>query len=143
MATTLAAAEFHGVDHVAFGDLFLTDVRSYREERLRRVGKSAVFPLWGRDTQMLAEQMISVGLRAIVVCIDPRVLAPSFAGRAFDSSFLSDLPAGIDPCGENGEFHTFVHDGPLFAAAIQCRVGDVVSREGFIFADVLPDGDAQ
>jgi uncharacterized protein (TIGR00290 family) len=137
MVSTLASREFEGVDHLAFADLFLRDVRDYREERLGRVGKTGVFPVWGRDTAELAHEMIAAGFRAIVVCVDPRALDASFAGRAFDEGFLADLPGRVDPCGENGEFHTFVHDGPLFRAPILCRAGEVVSRDGFVFCDVV------
>jgi uncharacterized protein (TIGR00290 family) len=137
MASAFAAAEFQGIDHVAFADLFLEDIRAYREGRLAQVGKRGVFPLWGRDTALLAREMIANGFRAIVVCVDPRALDRSFAGRAFDESFLAELPEGVDPCGENGEFHTFVHDGPLFRA-IPCRPGEIVTRDGFVYCDVVP-----
>lgn len=138
MASTLAAAEFEGIEHVAFADLFLRDVREYREERLARVGKRGVFPIWGRDTVQLAHEMIAAGFRAIAVCVDPRALDSSFAGRAFDEDFIAELPEGVDPCGENGEFHTFVHDAPLFRAPIPCSRGEVVQRGGFVFCDVVP-----
>jgi len=108
MGSTLAAAEFRGIKHVAFADLFLEDVRTYREGRLAGAGMQRVFPLWGRDTAALALEMIAGGFRAIVVCVDPRALDPSFAGRAFDQAFITDLPPGVDPCGENGEFHTWI-----------------------------------
>ena len=137
MASTLAAEAFDGIDHVAFSDLFLEDVRAYREERLARVGKEGMFPLWGRDTGDLAEEMVATGFRAIVVCVDPRVLDRSFAGRAFDDAFLADLPKGVDPCGENGEFHTFVWDAPMYREAISCRTGEVVTRDGFVYCDVV------
>ena len=138
MASTLAAESFRGVDHVAFSDLFLTDVRSYREERLGRAGKRGVFPLWGRDTAQLAREMVASGFRAVVVCVDPRALDPSFAGRAFDLEFLDDLPQGVDPCGENGEFHSFVWDAPMYRESIPYRTGVVVTREGFVYCDVVP-----
>ncbi len=138
MASTLAVEVFRGIDHVAFSDLFLEDVRAYREERLGWAGKNGVFPLWGRDTAKLAREMVAAGFRAIVVCVDPRALAPSFAGRAFDLEFLADLPEGVDPCGENGEFHTFVWDAPMYRAPIRCRIGQVVTRDGFAFCDVVP-----
>jgi len=138
MASTLASAEFDGIDHVAFADLFLEDIRAYREGQLAEVGKQGIFPIWGRDTAVLAREMIASGLRAIVVCVDPRALDRSFAGRAFDEGLLADLPEGIDPCGEKGEFHTFVHDGPLFRAPIPCRTGEIVTRDGFFFCDVVP-----
>jgi uncharacterized protein (TIGR00290 family) len=139
MAATLAGPEFEDVDHVAFADLFLEDIRSYREDRLARVGKSAVFPIWGRDTAELAAEMISEGFRTTVVCVDPRHLDKSFAGRAFDGDFLNDLPATVDPCGEKGEFHTAVHDAPMFSEPIPCRTGEVVTRDQFVFCDVIPD----
>lgn len=137
MASTFASAEFDGIEHVAFADLFLEDVRAYREERLAQAGKRGVFPIWGRDTAVLAREMIASGFRAIVVCVDPSALDRSFAGRAFDEGFLVDLPESVDPCGENGEFHTFVHDGPLFRAPIPCRVGEIVTRDGFVYRDVV------
>ncbi|TMK44449.1 MAG: ATP-binding protein, partial [Actinobacteria bacterium] len=137
MASTLAAEAFDGVDHVAFSDLFLEDVRAYREERLAQVDKEGVFPLWGRDTGHLAGEVVASGFRAIVVCLDPRALDPSFAGRAFDEAFLADLPEGVDPCGENGEFHTFVWDAPMYREPISCRTGEVVTRDGFVYCDVV------
>jgi uncharacterized protein (TIGR00290 family) len=138
MATTLAEEAFLSIDHVAFADLFLEDVRAYREERLGRAGKHGVFPLWARDTSELAREMVASSFRAVVVCVDPRTLDPSFAGRDFDSKFLDDLPDGADPCGENGEFHTFVWDAPMYREPIPCRTGEVVTRDGFVFCDVLP-----
>jgi len=138
MASTLAAEALAGIDHVAFSDLFLEDVRAYREERLGWAGKHGVFPLWGRDTADLAREMLDSGFRAIVVCLDPRALDPSFAGRGFDSDFLDSLPEGVDPCGENGEFHTFVWDAPMYREPIPCQSGEVVTRDGFVFCDVFP-----
>lgn len=123
---------------VAFGDLFLEDVRRYREERMALAGLEPLFPLWGEPTDALARRMISAGLKTVVTCVDPRVLDRSFAGRAFDSAFLADLPAGVDPCGENGEFHTFVHAGPMFRRPIAIETGEIVERDGFVFADILP-----
>lgn len=137
MAATLASREFRGIDHVAFSDLFLEDVRAYREDRLGQVGKHGVFPLWHRPTAKLAQDIVAQGFRAVVVCLDPRVIDPSFAGRAFDLDFLADLPEEVDPCGEKGEFHTFVWDTPLYRAPIRCRTGDVVTRDGFVYCDVL------
>ena len=113
-------------------------MRAYREERLARAGKHGVFPLWGRDTAALAREMVDAGFRAIVVCVDPRTLDPAFVGRDFDTAFLADLPQAVDPCGERGEFHTFVWNSPMFREAIDCRTGQVVDRDGFIFCDVLP-----
>jgi diphthamide synthase (EF-2-diphthine--ammonia ligase) len=128
MASALAGREFEGIDHVAFSDLFLEDVRAYREDRLAQADKHCVFPLWDRDTAQLAQDIIAQGFRAIVVCLDPRVMDPSFAGRAFDLAFLADLPNDVDPCGENGEFHTFVWDAPMYQQLIPCTTGDVVTR---------------
>jgi uncharacterized protein (TIGR00290 family) len=137
MGSTLASEDFRGVDHVAFSDLFLEDVRAYREERLARAGKHGVFPLWGRDTAQLARDLVAAGFRGIVVCIDPRALDPSFVGRAFDLDFLADLPPAVDPCGENGEFHSFVWDAPMYRAPIACRTREVVVRDGFWYCDVV------
>ena len=123
---------------VASGDLFLQEVRAYREERLASVGKAALFPLWGLDTAALARPFIEAGFEAYVVCVDTRRLDASFAGRDFDAALLEDLPPGIDPCGENGEFHTFVHAGPCLGRPVPCRVGERVLRDGFAFADLLP-----
>jgi uncharacterized protein (TIGR00290 family) len=136
MASALAGREFEGIGHVAFSDLFLEDVRAYREDRLAQADKDCVFPLWHRDTAQLAQDIIAQGFRAIVVCLDPRVMDPSFAGRAFDLAFLADLPDDLDPCGENGEFHTFVWDAPMYQQLIPCTTGDVVTRDGFVYCDV-------
>jgi uncharacterized protein (TIGR00290 family) len=122
---------------VASGDLFLEDVRAYREQRLASAGKEALFPLWGLDTSALARSFVEDGFEAYVVCVDTRWLDASFAGRAYDAALLDDLPPGIDPCGENGEFHTFVHAGPCLDRRVPCRVGERVLREGFAFADLL------
>jgi uncharacterized protein (TIGR00290 family) len=129
-----------GFTHVAFGDLFLEDVRRYREERLTVTGLTPLFPLWqAQPTSALAREMIASGLRANLTCVDPRKLPAAFAGRAFDASLLADLPTGTDPCGEHGEFHTFVSDGPMFRRPLAVRVGEVVERDGFVFADVVHD----
>lgn len=138
MESFVEKAKVDGVRHMAFGDLFLEDVRRYREERLQAAGMTALFPLWGMPTAELARQMVMEGVRAIVSCVDPRKLSASWAGRAFDDVFLDELPPGVDPCGENGEFHTFVYDGPMLANPIGIEVGEVVERDGFVFADVLP-----
>lgn len=122
----------------AFGDLFLEDVRAYREDSLLRAGASAVFPIWGSDTADLARRFIQAGFKATVVTVDPRRLDPSFAGRVFDSAFLEELPPDVDPMGERGEFHTFVHDGPIFHAPLSVRPGKVVEREGYVFQDMVP-----
>lgn len=140
MAQALAAEPLRSVRHVAFGDLYLADVRAYREGRLAVAGKAGVFPLWGRDTAALAREMIASGFRATVVCLDPRILPASFAGRAFDERLLADLPEGVDPCGERGEFHTFVWDAPMYSAPIPCRIGGLVTRDSFVFCDVLSGG---
>jgi uncharacterized protein (TIGR00290 family) len=137
MAQALHSPLLSGVDAVAFGDLFLADIRAYRESRLSAAGKRALFPLWKRDTATLAREFIAAGFRAILVCVDPRKLDRSFAGREFDEQLLEDLPASVDPCGENGEFHTFVYAGPIFTEPIACETGEVVEREGFVFCDVL------
>ena len=126
-----------GVRQVAFGDIFLEDLRAYREKNLVRVEMTALFPIWKRDTSELAASFVANGFRAIAVCIDPRKLDPSFAGRELDASFFRDLPPGVDPCGENGEFHTFVYDGPIFRKPIPVRTGEVVERDGFVFCDLL------
>lgn len=140
MAEALASEPLRSCRRYAFGDLFLQDVRTHREERLAAMDKEGVWPLWGRDTRALAEEFIAFGFKAIVVCVDPRTLDPSFAGRYYDASFLADLPDGIDPCGERGEFHTFVHDGPVFGVPILFRRGEVVEREGFVYCDLLSVG---
>jgi uncharacterized protein (TIGR00290 family) len=137
MAAALASPPLDRVPAIAFGDLFLADVRAYREERLAGAGRSGVFPLWGRDTAALARQFVDAGFEATLVCVDPSQLDPSFVGRAFDEALLADLPAGVDPCGENGEFHTFVHDGPIFEAPLEVELGEVVTRDGFAFQDVI------
>jgi uncharacterized protein (TIGR00290 family) len=143
MAAAIAAARADGITRIAFGDLFLEDVRAYREERLASAGKLALFPLWGRDTAALARSFVDGGFEAYVVCVDTRRLDASFAGRDYDTAFLDDLPSGIDPCGENGEFHSFVYAGPCFERPVACRVGEHVIREGFAFADLVACGDAQ
>ncbi|HUE88692.1 MAG TPA: hypothetical protein VMO26_21655, partial [Vicinamibacterales bacterium] len=130
-----------GFTHVAFGDLFLEDVRRYREARLAGTGLLPMFPLWKtQPTADLAREMISGGLRAVLTCVDPRKIPATFAGRSFDLDLLADLPPGVDPCGENGEFHSFVWDGPMFRHAITAHVGEIVERDGFVFADVRHEG---
>jgi uncharacterized protein (TIGR00290 family) len=125
-----------GVEGMAFGDLFLADIRAYREKQLAGTGLGPLFPVWQIPTADLARTMIASGLRAKITCVDPRVLSRKFAGRDFDSQFLADLPPGIDPCGENGEFHSFVYDGPGFRRTMDVAVGEVVERDGFVFADL-------
>jgi uncharacterized protein (TIGR00290 family) len=121
---------------VAFADLFLEDIRGYREAWFERLGRGTLFPLWGRDTAMLAHEFIDADFEAVLCCVDPRQLDPSFTGRAFDDALLTDLPAGVDLCGENGEFHTFVHAGPVFTQPIPVELGAVSLREGFAFCDL-------
>jgi uncharacterized protein (TIGR00290 family) len=140
MGSFVARARAEGVEAMAFGDLFLADIRAYRERQLAGTGIAPLFPLWGRDTRALAAEMIVGGLEAHITCVDPGKLDRSFAGRSFDRAFLADLPAGIDACGENGEFHTFVAAGPMFSAPLAVRVGDVTERDGFVFADLLFQG---
>jgi uncharacterized protein (TIGR00290 family) len=139
MSDACAALKAQGIEHIVFGDLFLEDVRTYREEKLAAVGLKAVFPLWRRDTRMLADDMIASGLTAHVVCLDPRKLDRRFAGRSFDRAMLRDLPSDVDPCGENGEFHTVVSAGPMFRAPIAVAIGEIVERDGFVFADVTAE----
>ena len=139
MKEALAQHFARGVRRVAFGDIFLEDLRVYREKNLAQVGMQALFPIWKRDTRELAREFVRMGFRAITVCVDPRVLDASFAGRELDASFFADLPPAVDPCGENGEFHTFVFDGPVFEAPIAFRVGEKVMRDGFCFCDLLPE----
>jgi len=138
IAAALGAPPLDRVDAIAFADLFLEEIRAYREERLARARREARFPIWGRDTAELAREFIAAGFEATLVCVDPAQLDPSFVGRRFDEALLADLPAGVDPCGENGEFHTFVHAGPVFARPIPIELGERVRREGFAFQDVLP-----
>jgi uncharacterized protein (TIGR00290 family) len=137
MAEAVERARDEGITHMIFGDLFLEDIRRYREEKLADTGIKPVFPLWGLDTRRLAQDMVEGGLRALLTCVDPRKLDSSFAGRRFDAELLADLPAEIDPCGENGEFHTLAYEGPMFRAPIAVERGIVVERDGFVFADAL------
>jgi uncharacterized protein (TIGR00290 family) len=127
-----------GVRTVAFGDIFLEDLRAYREKNLARIGMTALFPIWKRDTRELIRSFHAAKFRAIAACVDPRVLDRSFAGRELDASFFSELPLNVDPCGENGEFHTFVFDGPIFRTPISVRAGEIVERDSFVYCDLLP-----
>jgi uncharacterized protein (TIGR00290 family) len=136
MRAACSTAVDAGFEAIAFGDLFLEEIRRYRQEKLAGTGLRPLFPVWGLDTRRLAEEMIEGGLRARIVCVDPRKLPAEFAGREFDLEFLRDLPEGVDWCGENGEFHTFTYAGPMFGAVIPVESGDVVHRDGFVFADV-------
>lgn len=139
MSTALSKRYADGVRHVIFGDLFLEDIRKYREDRLSAMGMTGVFPLWKRDTKELASYFIDEGFKAILCTVDPKALDPRFCGRDFNEALLSDLPAGVDPCGENGEFHTFVYGGPIFENEIAVKKGEVVLRDGFYFADIVPE----
>jgi uncharacterized protein (TIGR00290 family) len=139
MAQACEQLKAQGVRHLVFGDLFLEDIRAYRERQLAALGMNAIFPLWKCDTGSLARRMIASGLIAHIVCLDPRCLGRQFAGRRFDAQLLAELPPDVDPCGENGEFHTLVSAGPMFAEPIAVRVGEVVERDGFVFADVLAE----
>jgi uncharacterized protein (TIGR00290 family) len=137
MGEAMSEAMREGVDAMVFGDLFLEDIRGYRERALKPTGIVPVFPLWSRPTDALAQEMIATGVRAVLTCVDPSQLSPSFVGRAFDEDLLRDLPPGVDPCGERGEFHTFVWDAPAFRAPIPILTGERVTRDGFAFCDVL------
>ncbi|MGH9396568.1 MAG: ATP-binding protein [Terriglobia bacterium] len=138
MARAVARAHDQGVSHIAFGDLFLEDVRRYREEKLAGTGITPLFPLWGMETSSLAHEMVACGLRAYLTCVDPKKLDRGFAGALFDESLLAALPPSIDPCGENGEFHTFCFGGPMFRKPIPVITGETIERDGFVFADLLP-----
>jgi len=138
MSAVIAAAHEQGVTWMAFGDLYLADIRAYREEKLRGTGLQPMFPLWGRDTSALAREMLAAGIAAVVSCVDTAQLDPAFAGRSFDQKFLGDLPRTADPCGENGEFHTFTWNGPGFRRPVPVTVGESVDRDGFLFTDLLP-----
>lgn len=138
MADACVRIKALGVHHVVFGDLFLEDIRAYRMDRLTAIGMEPVFPLWKRDTAVLAREMIASGMVAYITCLDPRWISRDFAGRRFDVALLTDLPPNVDPCGENGEYHTVVSAGPMFAAPIPVRIGDTVERDGFVFTDVIP-----
>lgn len=127
-----------GIECIAFGDLFLADIKEYREAKLAGTGITPLFPLWLAPTGQLAKEMISKGLRAVVTCVDPQQLPLTFAGREFNEQFLADLPKHVDPCGERGEFHTFAFDGPMFEKPVSVELGAVVERDGFVYADVLP-----
>jgi len=139
MSQAMTMARAAGVRHVIFGDLFLADVRAYRQRRLASCGMTPVFPLWGRDTRQLAEDMVAGGLSGFLTCVDPRKLDRTFAGRRFDSGLLAALPRDVDACGENGEFHTFAATGPMFSGGIVVTAGEILDRDGFVFADLLPE----
>jgi uncharacterized protein (TIGR00290 family) len=141
MRQTLEKFRLQGISAAAFGDLFLQEVRSYREERMAKIGMTAVFPIWGKNTSDLARQFIELGFRAVIACVDTKALSQEFAGRDYDAAFLRDLPAGVDPCGENGEFHTFVYDGPIFTRPVKVQTGEKLLRDNrFFYCDLLsPD----
>ena len=126
-----------GITHIVFGDLFLEDIRKYRESKLAALNINPLFPLWGKNTTFLAKEMIHAGIKAVITCVDPKKLDASFVGRQFDEQLLSDFPKEIDPCGEYGEFHTFVYDGPMFHNPIPISIGTVVERNGYIFVDII------
>ena len=142
MAAAMSQARDAGITAIAFGDLFLQDIRSYREDRLRGSGLAPLFPIWGRPTAALAAEMLSSGLRARSTCIDPTSSGADFAGREFDAALLGELPTSVDPCGEHGEFHTFRTTRPMFSQPVPIRAGEVVTRDGFVFADLLLDDPA-
>lgn len=138
MIETLRQLKIEGIDHVIFGDIFLEDVKEYRDRLLETVGVTGFYPIWGEDSLELAEQFIRVGFRAVIVCVDTTQLPAIFAGREFNEEFLSDLPDGVDPCGENGEFHTFVYDGPVFSSPVPITRGRQVLRDNrFLYQDLL------
>jgi uncharacterized protein (TIGR00290 family) len=138
MEAMLLTWKKRGVTDVAFGDIFLEDLREYREKNLARIGMKTLFPIWKQPTDKLVRKFVALGFRAITVCVDPKILNESFVGREIDDAFLSALPAAADPCGENGEFHSFVYDGPEFSAPVPFSVGDKVLRDNFWFCDLLP-----
>lgn len=140
MKEKLTAYQDKGVSSVVFGDIFLEDLKKYREKNLSKIGMKGIFPLWKKDTMELAHQFIDMGFKAIITCVDSKVLNKNFVGRFYDRQFLNELPAGVDPCGENGEFHSFVFDGPIFKNKITFTIGDIVFRDNrFYFCDLIPE----
>lgn len=139
MADAFAKCRARGIDKIAFGDLFLEDIRAYRDALLARHQMLPLYPVWRRDTDRVIRDFLAEGFKAVVVCVDPQQLDSSFVGRIIDAQFLADLPTNVDPCGENGEFHTFVFDGPIFAKPVQFALGEVVCRDGFWFCELVPD----
>ena len=137
MAAVCRRAVSEGITAVAFGDLFLEEIRAYREKQLAGTGLEPLFPVWGIPTGALGREMIRAGQKALITCVDPSKLDESYAGRSYDDGLLDGLPAAVDPCGENGEFHTFVYDGPAFSRGLEVRSGEIVKRDGFVFADVV------
>ena len=142
MSSAMERARAEGVFHIVFGDLFLEDIRAYREKHLAACGMKAVFPLWWKDTRLLAREMLESGLSAYITCVDPTKLDRAFAGRRFDAELLGELPREVDPCGENGEFHTCTCAGPMFQRPLPINVGEIVEQDGFVFADLLPGAEA-
>jgi len=138
MREKLLRYKVEGIRKVSFGDIFLEDIRKYRESKMNELEMECIFPIWGRNTKSLAREIISLGFRAIICTVDSRKLSKDFAGREFDAKFLQSLPAGVDPCGENGEFHTFVYDGPIFKWDIRVKIGETVLRDSFYFTDLIP-----
>ena len=138
MGQVLAGFRQGGITRVVFGDIFLEWVKKYRGDNLSKLGMSGIFPIWGRDTAELAESFVALGFRAIITCVDSKVLDKGFLGRIIDKGFLSELPPDVDPCGENGEFHSFVFDGPIFKQGIAYTLGESVQRKSFYFCDLLP-----
>lgn len=138
MADALSTVQESGISRVAFGDLFLADIRKYRERQMAAIGMGCLFPVWGRDTRQLARDFVTDGFRAVLCCVDPKQLDPAFCGREIDHTLIDELPAGVDPCGENGEFHTFVFDGPVFGRPVPLQRGEIVCRDGFWYCDLLP-----
>ena len=133
----IASIKNEGIEYMAFGDLYLEDIRAYRESRLKDTGITPLFPIWGIPTDELANTMVRSGLRAQITCVDPKKIDPSFAGREYNQSLINDLPDNVDPCGENGEFHSFCFAGPMFSQPVDITLGDTVEREGFVFSDLL------
>jgi uncharacterized protein (TIGR00290 family) len=125
------------IECFAFGDLFLKDVRKYREDNLAGTGITPIFPIWGKNTTILSKEMIDNGLKSIITCVNPKQLSPDFAGKEYDGSFLEQIPENVDPCGERGEFHSFVYGGPMFKNEIKIQIGETISRDGFVFTDIL------
>lgn len=138
MGEVLSGYRARGIDTVAFGDLFLEEIRAYRERQLAKGDMRGLYPLWGKDTAQLIREFIGLGFKTVVVCVDPKQLDPSFVGRVIDEDFLAQLPANVDPCGENGEFHTFVFDGPIFREPVAFSFGEIVCRDSFWFCDLVP-----
>ena len=139
MGNFIEQAKTQEIDSIAFGDLFLEDIRSYRETSLAETGIRPLFPLWGMPTDELSQEMVNSGLRAKITCIDPQYLSQEFAGHEYDSTFLKQIPDSVYPCGEKGEFHSFAYDGPMFESAVNIREGETVTRDGFVFTDLLPE----